>query len=93
MNYRNQPNQLGIKSLSIKKLFLTGLAVVVGLILSITFLTSWEDVLPGQEGFIYRPYNGGFKTDEVYSDGTYFIAPWNTVICYNTRQESKTYTA
>jgi len=57
----------------------------------IIFLMSWEDVEPGQEGFLYSPYSGGVETKSTYNEGTYFVAPWNEIITYNILQESKEY--
>lgn len=64
---------------------------VLGLILFIMFLMSWTDVNPGEQGFIYRPYGGGVDKEQVYDEGTIFIAPWNEMIKYNVRQQSKNY--
>lgn len=64
---------------------------IVGLIGLIFFFIAWEDVKPGEEGFIHRPYGGGVDTVEVYSEGTYFVAPWNEMITYSILQESKNY--
>jgi len=65
----------------------------IGLILIIVFFMSWSDVDPGQEGFIYRPYSGGVDQTQVYQEGTQFIAPWNQMIRYNVRQQSRSYTS
>ena len=64
---------------------------VVLLILFIMFLMSWTSVEPGEQGFIYRPYGGGVDQEVTYDDGTFFIAPWNEMITYNIRQQSKNY--
>ena len=64
---------------------------VIFLIALVTFLTSWVDVDPGYEGFIYRPYGSGVDTSQVYTEGTYFIAPWNEMNNYLILQESKQY--
>jgi prohibitin 1 len=76
---------------SIKKIVITTLLGLIGLISFITFLTSWTDVEPGSEGFIYKPYSDGLDTTMTYQEGTYFVAPWNNIISYNTRQQSKEY--
>ncbi len=52
---------------------------------------SWQDVDPGEEGFIYRPYNDGVSTDVAYNEGTQFIAPWNEMITYNVLVQSRSY--
>lgn len=64
---------------------------IVGLTLLTVLFMAWVDVEPGQEGFAYRPYNGGVDLEANYSEGTYFIAPWNDVITYNILQQSKSY--
>ncbi|MEX1001138.1 MAG: prohibitin family protein [Crocinitomicaceae bacterium] len=64
---------------------------VIALIAIILFFMSWSDVKPGEEGFIYRPYGGGVDKENTYNEGTIFIAPWNEMITYNIRQQSKDY--
>lgn len=64
---------------------------VILLVLLIMFLMSWVDVEPGEQGFIYRPYGGGVDKEQTYDEGTIFIAPWNEMITYNIRQQSKNY--
>jgi len=64
---------------------------VIGLIALVVFIMSWTDIDPGEEGFIYRPYGGGVEKQSTYGEGTIFIAPWNEMITYNTRQQSKKY--
>ena len=64
---------------------------VVSLFVLILILMSWVDVEPGQEGFAYRPYSGGVDVESNYTEGTYFVAPWNDIITYNILQESKSY--
>jgi regulator of protease activity HflC (stomatin/prohibitin superfamily) len=66
---------------------------VVGLVLVVLFFMSWTDVNPGEEGFVYAPYGGGVDKERSYNEGTIFIAPWNEMITYNTRQQSKNYTS
>jgi len=65
----------------------------IGIVGGIIFFMSWQDVEPGEEGFIYRPYGGGVDTTQTYNEGTIFIAPWNEMITYNMLQQSKTYTS
>jgi regulator of protease activity HflC (stomatin/prohibitin superfamily) len=63
------------------------------LVVLIMFFSSWSDVQPGEEGFIYRPYSGGVDEAQVYSEGTQFIAPWNEMITYDMRRKSRSYTS
>lgn len=59
----------------------------------VMFLSSWHDVEPGSEGFVYKKYgpSKGVDTLSVYREGTHFIAPWNRMITYVVRQQSKEY--
>ena len=64
------------------------LVIVIGLV-----ATSWQDVEPGEEGFIFRPYGDGVDTTLAYNEGTQLIAPWNEMITYNMLQQTKNYTS
>ncbi len=64
----------------------------VALIAIIIFLNSWVDVEPGEQGFVFRPYNSpSIVEEEVYDEGTYFILPWNKMITYEVVNKSKQY--
>lgn len=80
-----------MKNWNLKKIILTSVLGALSIIALTIFLTSWSDVHPGNEGFIYKPYGGGLQRDVTYEEGTYFVAPWNEMITYNTRQQSKNY--
>lgn len=70
---------------------LIGGLLVIALVL---FFMSWQDVKPGEQAFIYKPYSTGVGIEEdapPYEEGTYFIAPWNDLITYSVLQQSKNY--
>ncbi len=73
--------------IELKWIVLAGVGIVAGII----FFMSWQDVDPGEEGFIYRPYGEGVSTDVAYNEGTQFIAPWNEMITYNVLVQSRSY--
>ena len=73
--------------IELKWVILAGVGIVAGII----FFMSWQDVDPGEEGFIYRPYGKGVETDISYNEGTQFIAPWNEIITYNVLVQSRNY--
>mgnify|MGYP006090227995 CR=1 FL=1 len=75
--------------IELKWIVLAGVGIVAGII----FFMSWQDVEPGEEGFIYRPYGNGVDMEVTYNEGTIFIAPWNEMITYSVLQQSKTYTS
>ena len=77
--------------MTIKSIVKTVGLSILGITLLGVLFSAWVDVDPGQEGFSYRPYNGGVDMKASYTEGTYFIAPWNDVITYNILQQSKSY--
>ena len=83
-------NQLNISPKNLGRYIAIG---VTALILIILFFMSWSSVAPGEQGFIYRQYGGGVDKEITYDEGTFFIAPWNEMITYNIRQESKNYSS
>lgn len=89
-DFKQQMPQFDIDPKKIGKYVAIG---VVGLILVVLFFMSWTDVNPGEEGFVYRPYSGGVDKQQTYNEGTIFIAPWNEMITYNTRQQSKNFSS
>lgn len=87
-DFKQQMPQMNIDPKKVGKYVAIGVLALVALIL---FFMSWTDVNPGEQGFVYRPYGGGVDKDQTYDEGTIFIAPWNEMITYNTRQQSKNY--
>jgi len=77
--------------MSVKKIITLASIGLVALISIIVFMTSWVDVPQGSEGFMYQPYSGGVQQEKTYTEGTYFVAPWNEMVSYNTRQKSRSY--
>ncbi|PHR43656.1 MAG: hypothetical protein COA32_16155 [Fluviicola sp.] len=66
-----------------------GAVILIGLFI---FLTSWVDVKPGEQGFVFRPYNSpSIDENDIYQEGTYFILPWNSMITYEIVNKSKQY--
>jgi prohibitin 1 len=78
-------------NLNFKQIVTFSVIGVLTLIVLVTFMASWVDVPQGSEGFMYQPYGGGVQQEKTYTEGTYFVAPWNEMVSYNTRQQSRTY--
>lgn len=46
------------------------------------------ELQPGEGGFLFKPYNiTEIDTNETFSEGRKFFAPWNRMIIYNTRKQ------
>ena len=87
-DFKSQVSEMGIDPKKIGRYIAIGVLVLIGIIV---FLSSWQDVEPGEEGFIYRPYGGGVDTGVTYNEGTRLVAPWNEMITYNMLQQTKKY--
>lgn len=64
----------------------------VALIVFVIFFNSWVDVEPGEQGFVFKPFNTpSINEKDAYVEGTYFILPWNKMITYEVVNKSKQY--
>ena len=87
-NFGNNKPQFDFDGKKVGRLVAFG---VIGFIAVVIFFMSWQNIEPGEQGFVYKPYGGGVDKEMVYDEGTKFIAPWNEMITYSIRQTSKTY--
>lgn len=67
----------------------TPIFVVVGIIfLLIVFWSRITKTIPaGHGGVMFRLFGGGVDTSRTYEEGFHFLAPWNEIIVYETRQQ------
>ncbi|MBO5848817.1 MAG: hypothetical protein J6R17_06385 [Bacteroidales bacterium] len=67
----------------------TPIFIVVGIIfLLIMFWGRITKTIPaGHGGVLFRLFGGGVDTSKTYEEGFHFIAPWNTMYVYETRQQ------
>lgn len=64
------------------------LVFVIGAIfLVIVISKSMVSIKAGQAGVIYRTFSGGVDVERTYGEGFHFIAPWNSMIKYEVRQQ------
>ncbi len=84
---------MDVNEIDSKKIIRLATIGVMALILVIVFISSWVDVDPGEQGFVYAPYGDGVNEDMIYDEGTQLIAPWNEMITYNVRQQSKEFSS
>lgn len=64
-------------------------AIVIGaLLLLLIFWNRITVTIPaGHGGVLFKLFGGGVQTDRTYNEGFHFIAPWNTMYVYETRQQ------
>ena len=67
-----------------------GPIVLIG-ILVLLLIIFWSRItvtIPaGHGGVLYRLFGGGIDTSKTYEEGFHFIAPWNSMTLYETRQQ------
>ena len=62
--------------------------IVGGVLLLIIFWSRMTVTIPaGHGGVLFRLFSGGIDTENTYQEGFHFMAPWNTMYIYETRQQ------
>ncbi len=71
----------------IKKILPIGLVVIVviGVVMFWSRMTVTIDA--GHAGVLFKTFSGGVDTTTTYGEGFHFLAPWNEMIVYETRQQ------
>ena len=62
-------------------------AFILILVFIIILFRSAVTIVSGHAGVIYRKFGGGVDTETTYGEGFHIIAPWNTMIEYEVRQQ------
>lgn len=62
--------------------------VIVAVVLVIIFWSRMTITIDaGHAGVLFRTFGGGIDTENTYGEGFHFLAPWNDMIVYETRQQ------
>jgi len=75
------------QEVNLKKMFPIGLVVLVLILLVIFWSRITVTVEAGHAGVLFKTFSGGVDTTQTYSEGFHFLAPWNNMIVYETRQQ------
>ncbi len=63
--------------------------VLSGIVVSLLLLFLWHRIVvwveAGEGGVLYRPFQGGTVTDQVFPEGVHFVMPLNRMTHYNAR--------
>ena len=85
MEYTQQPNNHNNNEL---KRYAPIFAIVGVIFIIILFWGRITKTIPaGHGGVLFRLFGGGVDTSKTYEEGFHFIAPWNTMYVYETRQQ------
>ncbi len=65
------------------------IAVVVGIVIFVIVFWSRMTITvdAGHAGVLFKTFGGGIDTEHTYGEGFHFLAPWNEMIVYETRQQ------
>jgi regulator of protease activity HflC (stomatin/prohibitin superfamily) len=65
------------------------IAIIIAVVILIVIFWSRMTITieAGHAGVLFRTFTGGIDTEKTYSDGFHFLAPWNKMIIYETRQQ------
>jgi len=75
------------EEINMKKILPIGI-IIVAIILVIVFWNNMTVTIEaGHGGVLFKKFGGGIDTTRTYSEGFHFIAPWNDMIVYETRQQ------
>ena len=71
----------------IKRLIPIGVVVIVIILLIIFGSRMTVTINAGHAGVLFKTFSNGVDTTQTYGEGFHFIAPWNDMIIYETRQQ------
>jgi len=75
------------EELNFKKIIPIAIIVVVVIVLIAFGSRMTVTVDAGHAGVLFKTFGGGLVTDRTYGEGFHFIAPWNKMYIYETRQQ------
>lgn len=73
------------------RVILTAALVFIGFILLLTITSgTFITIQAGEQGVLFKKFSGGVDTTQTYQPGFHVIAPWNSMVRYNTRLQELT---
>jgi regulator of protease activity HflC (stomatin/prohibitin superfamily) len=72
---------------NLKKIAPIGIVVAAVIFIIIFWSRMTITIEAGHAGVLFRTFAGGVDTEKTYREGFHFIAPWNKMIVYETRQQ------
>jgi regulator of protease activity HflC (stomatin/prohibitin superfamily) len=75
------------QEVNLKKLAPIGVVVLVLILLVIFWSRITVTIEAGHAGVMFKTFSGGIDTTQTYSEGFHFMAPWNNMVIYETRQQ------
>ena len=75
------------QEINVKKL--APIAIIIAAVIFVIIFWSRMTITieAGHAGVLFRTFMGGIDTEKTYGEGFHFLAPWNDMIVYETRQQ------
>jgi prohibitin 1 len=71
----------------LKKVLPIGIVIAAIILIIIFWSRMTVTISAGHAGVLFETFKGGVDTDKTYGEGFHFLAPWNDMIIYETRQQ------
>lgn len=75
------------EEINLKKILPVGIIIMVVILLIIFWSRMTITIDAGHGGVLFRTFGGGLDTETTYGEGFHFMAPWNNMVVYETRQQ------
>lgn len=71
----------------LRKVLPIGIVVVVIIFIMIFWSRVTTTIEAGHAGVLFKTFGGGVDTTQTFGEGFHFLAPWNKMVVYETRQQ------
>ncbi|HJN05363.1 MAG TPA: prohibitin family protein [Bacteroidales bacterium] len=71
----------------LRKALPIGIVVIVIIFIIIFWSRMTTTIEAGHAGVLFKTFGGGIDTTQTFGEGFHFLAPWNEMIVYETRQQ------
>ena len=75
------------QEINVKKIAPIAIVIAVVVFVIIFWSRMTVTVEAGHAGVLFKTFSGGIDTENTYGEGFHFMAPWNKMIIYETRQQ------
>ncbi len=75
------------QEINLRKMLPIGVVVLAIILMIIFWSRITVTIEAGHAGVLFKTFSGGIDTTQTYSEGFHFLAPWNNMVIYETRQQ------
>ena len=75
------------QEVNFKKLIPVAVIVLIVIVMIVFWSRMTITIEAGHAGVLFKTFGGGLETETTYGEGFHFLAPWNKMYVYETRQQ------